>query len=498
MNKHLHCKPYIFSFFTSITITVALLGIDATCKAQVVQPEKEKLSIFNFNTKAVDGINKQYSKLQGNIEKHSQKMLERMKGKEAKLQKKLKGIDSTKAKELFTSDVEGQYAALQEKIKGKANFTTSNPYKDYIPGLDSVQTSLLFLQTDKTNLKSLSPDQLDQLKVLSSQVKELQGRMQQANDIEGFIKEREALLKEKLANSGVGKQLAGINKEAYYYQQRMNEYKALLNDKDKLKEKLLSTVRTLPAFQKFWQRNSMLAQLFPMPENLGTVAALQGLQTRSGVQSQITQAIGTSGSSNPQQYFQQQVSAAQTKINELKEKLLKATGSDQNTEMTMPDFKPNQQKTKTFFQRLEYGFNIQSEPGTSFLPTTTDFALKLGYKINDKSTAGVGAAYKMGWGTGFKDIRISSEGVGLRSYVDIKMKGSLWFSGGMEYNFMTSFTSLRTLYNVDAWQKSALAGITKKYKVGKKEGNLQLLYDFLHAQQIPQTQAVKFRVGWSF
>jgi len=49
---------------------------------------------------------------------------------------------------------------------------------------------------------------------------------------------------------------------------------------------------------------------------------------------------------------------------------------------------------------------------------------------------------------------------------------------------------------VNLWQKSALAGITKKYKMGKKEGNMQLLYDFLAGQQRPVAQPLKFRIGY--
>ena len=117
----------------------------------------------------------------------------------------------------------------------------------------------------------------------------------------------------------------------------------------------------------------------------------------------------------------------------------------------------------------------------------------------------------MGWGSGlqhgFKGIHLTNEGIGLRSYLDIKSpiksKGQLlngvWISGGLEYNYLSSFRSLQELHsNIDVWQKSALLGISKKYKIGKKEGNMQLLYDFLHNQQTPPGTALKFRVGWNF
>ena len=290
--KSLYTKQLCFCMLLLVCTGNAVIAQDAAT------PEKEKLSLSNFNTKAIDGINKQYAKLQGNVEKQSQKMLERMQSKEAKLKKKVQGMDSTKAATLFNSDVQQQYTDLQNKLKGKIDSGgIQSPLKEYIPGMDSLQTSLSFLQSGKTGLPALPGDKLEKINALSSQAKELQGRMQQASDIQSFIRERESLLKEKLANTGLSKQLTGMNKEVVYYQQRLNDYKALLNDKDKLKDKLLSTVRTLPAFQKFWQRNSMLAQLFPMPaEGANPAAALAGLQSREGRAPSASRATGSARS----------------------------------------------------------------------------------------------------------------------------------------------------------------------------------------------------------
>ena len=206
-------------------------------------------------------------------------------------------------------------------------------------------------------------------------------------------------LKSALTNTSVGKELLGINKEAYYYQERLTEYKQALHDREKLEEKVFALVRDLPAFQKFWQQNSYLSQLFPVPRNYGIAQALAGLQTRSSIENLVTQRISntTQAGVNPQQYMQQQIQAAQSQLEASKDKINQIANS--NSDMTMPDFKPNNQRTKAFFQRLEYGLNIQSIRGTSFLPATSDLGLSLGYKLSDKKTIGVGASYKIGWGS---------------------------------------------------------------------------------------------------
>ena len=170
-------------------------------------------------------------------------------------------------------------------------------------------------------------------------------------------------------------------------------------------------------------------------------------------------------------------------------------------ELETPDFKVNTQKTKTFFQRLEYGTNIQSVKSNYYFPTTTDIALTVGYKINDKGIAGIGASYKMGWGKNIQHISISSQGVGFRSFLDYKLKGSFFASAGFEYNYQQPFASLQTINELSKWQQSGLVGVSKIISIKSKffkKTKLQLLWDFLSYEQVPRTQALKFRIGYQF
>jgi hypothetical protein len=59
---------------------------------------------------------------------------------------------------------------------------------------------------------------------------------------------------------------------------------------------------------------------------------------------------------------------------------------------------------------------------------------------------------------------------------------------------MYSFQKLTNTYDIHVWQRSGLIGITKKYKVGKKENNMQLLWNFLSYRQTPCCPALKFIV----
>ena len=167
----------------------------------------------------------------------------------------------------------------------------------------------------------------------------------------------------------------------------------------------------------------------------------------------------------------------------------------------MQDFKPNEQKTKTFWKRLEYGTNFQTTRDNYYFPTVTDLGGSAGYKISNSSTVGIGASYKIGWGNGIQHIALSSQGVGLRSYIDIKIKGSFSATGGLEYNYTTPFRSVQQLRQWSDWTKSGLIGVTKTVSVKSrvfKKTKVSLLWDVLSYQQVPKTQAVLFRVGYAF
>jgi hypothetical protein len=197
--------------------------------------------------------------------------------------------------------------------------------------------------------------------------------------------------------------------------------------------------------------------------------------------------------------LQSNIQAAESQLQNYKDKLTKlGNGSG---DIDMPDFKPNQQKTKTFWRRLEYGANFQTTRNNYAFPTVSDFGLSVGYKLSDRSTIGVGASYKLGWGNGIQDVHFSSQGAGLRSFVDIKIKGSFSGTGGLEYNYTTPFRSIQQLRNLNYWSRSGLIGVAKtvsmKSRVFKKT-KIELLWDFLSYQQVPRTQAVIFRIAYDF
>lgn len=439
--------------------------------------------------KYANSIGEKAKKLEDKLTAKSMKVLEKLQQQEEKIYNKLLATkDSVQAKANL-AEIKNKYAGLKSKLKNPAIISQA---KQYIPQLDSLSTSLKFLTENGIGGK---------VKDALAKTESLKDKFQQAEEIKKFIKERKEQLKAQLEKLGMVKQLKQINKQVYYYAVQIKEYKEILKDPKKIEKKALELLSKTKIWKDFFAKNSMLASLFRMPGDANDPAAmvnLAGLQTRAQVNNLIQQQIA-GGGPNAQAQFRQNISEAQSQLNVLKDKIIKAGGSSSNDEL--PDFKPNNQKTKSFFERLEYGTNIQTQKANSFFPVTSDIALSVGYKLNDKSIIGVGSSFKMGWGTGWQRIRISSEGVGLRSFLDYKLKGSLWISGGYEMNYRTAINSIDQLQNLSAWQQSGLIGVSKvvslKTKLFKKT-TIKLLWDFMSYRQVPVTQPVVFRVGYNF
>lgn len=431
-------------------------------------------------------LSQKAEKAEENIDKATEKYLAKLQKAEEKLRKKIWKKDSLLARQLFAG-VEEKYAALKNAPLGLSKYSSI-----YSSHLDSLSTALNFLKAGNI----ASPD----LQKTLSQFSSLQGKLNQTESIRKFLAERKKLLKENLEKLGMLKELKGFSKQAYYYSAQVKELKGLWEDPSKLEEKLMEWVMRSDRFKEFFRNNSQLGSLFSLPGGSSSTASLAGLQTRASVQQAIATRFGSGP--NVQAMLTQNMQAAQGQLSELKNKLAQyGSGSFGNTgsDIDMPDgFKPNSQKTKTFLDRLEYGANIQSQKARTYFPTTSDIGLSLGYKLNDKSSLGVGAAYKLGWGRGWNNIRLSHEGLGLRSYLDYQLKGSLYITGGYEQNYRTAFGNIQQLRDYSAWQSSGLLGLSKKYKVSKKlKGEMKLLWDFLSYQQVPRTQAIIFRVGYS-
>ena len=434
-------------------------------------------------------LDKKAAAIETSLDKQTTRYLLKLQKQEQRLYKKLWKKDSTLAKQLFEG-VEQKYQQLQQVPEKVSKYSAV-----YSGHLDSLTTSLNFLK-DKGLVNGAGVEQT------LSKYTSLQSKLNQADNIKKYIGERQKLLKQQLESLGMIKELRNFQKQAYYYQAQVREYKELWEDPNKLEQKLMEAVLHVPQFKEFFAQNSMLGSLFSLPGSSGATAAVPpGLQTRASVNQALADRFGSGA--NTTQLLQQNVQAAQGELSQLKSKINQySTGSYGNSsaDPELPQgFTPNHQKTKSLFQRLEYGANVQTGRGNNYFPVTSDLGLSLGYKLSDKNVIGVGASYKLGWGRSWNHIKLTHQGLGLRSYLDLKVKGSWFVSGGYEQNYRSEIHSLQQLRDHSSWQHSGLVGLSKKYKLGgKMKGELKLLWDFLSYQQVPRSQAIVFRVGYNW
>lgn len=503
-----------------LTLTLALFVLIQSAQSQ----DSSSYNVVSVPGKYLSSVDKKISGLDKQLTRQSEKYLNSLSKQEENIRRKLAKVDSSKAAELF-GDTKKTYEQLSQKLaaaNGKMDKAFSG---QYLPYLDSLQGSLGFLK-DAKNIVSKSKDIQQKLGSSLEQVKQLQNKLQQADEIKHYVQQRQEQLKTLLSSytdlpKSITKHLGKYQQDVYYYGRQVQEYKEALSEPDKLMKKVLATLQALPDFKKFMQKHSMLAQLFPTPENYGTPQALAGLQTRANVQQVLQQRVGipaTNGTNaNPAQYLQQQLQQAQGELSKIKDKLNQlGNGSSGSSDMVMPEhFTPNSNKTKSLWKRIQLGTNFQTQRSNNYWPTTTDIAVTAAYKANDKTNIGIGLAGKMGWGQSWKHIRITGEGVGLRAFADWKapdlfktnsrFMAGLWFTAGVEMNYTKTVESLAVFKNYSNWSKSALAGISKKYsmssplKKGKKiVGTMQVQYDFLHKQHTSPTDAFVWRVGYNF
>jgi hypothetical protein len=473
-----------------ISILLFCLLINCGAYAQV---DSSVQALAEFPSHYFKEVNKKIDKYSDRISKKAEKSLTKLSKWETKIEKLLRKASPAAANQLFGAG-KTTFRSLLVKLKeGKdiagiqqARF---NSYRDRL------NTSIKYLESNKQLLDS---NYLKPLKKVSQKSKQLEADVANSEAVDKFIKERKKqLVEESIKYIGKSKYLSKINKESYYYVETIRNYKKIFSDPAKAEETAMNVMRRIPGFDKFLQKNGMIASLFGSGSGAADAAQLTGLQTRAGINNLIEDKI-SAGGPNAKELIQQQIQQAQAEITKLKDKVQKAGGSNSDTQV--PDFKPNSQKSKTFLQRLEFESNLQFGKSSSMVPNAANIGLSVGYKLNDKSIIGLGAAYKLGMGS-IDKIRFTHQGIGFRSSIDWKLKKQFFLSGGYEMNFNAGFKGVSHLRNSQAWQNSCLLGITKMVKVKSKylKGtSLELFYDVLSNQHIPISQPIIFRTGFSF
>ncbi len=473
------------------SVTCLILSVFIAINNCYAQTDSSAEQLRNIPVRSLTQINNKIDKYNQRITAKTEKTLIKLCRYENKIQQLLQKVNPGAAQRLFNNN-QYTFASLLQKVQ-QGQTVTGNVTAQYNGYNYQLSTGLKYLNSRKNGLDS---ELIKPVADADSRMDTLKKNLDNSEAVNQLIKQRKKQLTDECAKYMISsKYIQSINKEAWYYGETMKNYHQVFADPEKGEAALITAFNSIPAFRQFAQGNSRLASLFGMPAGYNNSADLQALQTRSDMESLVQNNI-SAGGPNAQQLITQHLQDAQNKLGDLKNKVLQS-GADNNTDM--PDFRPDMEKAKLFKQRLEYSSNIQFGKSNGYVPATTDLGLNVGYKLNDKSIIGVGAAYSMGLGS-LDHISISSQGAALRSFLNWSVKKQFFVSGGMEMNYVVP-PALANGKENDLWQQAALLGIGRKIPVKTKLAKgtqVQLLYDFLSGRHVPVSPPFLFRVGYTF
>ncbi|RPD43128.1 hypothetical protein [Chitinophaga barathri] len=362
----------------------------------------------------------------------------------------------------------------------------------YIGFLDSFQTAL--------KLHAINPGAVQHIERLG-QLLEKSGHVQQAFNesamIEGRLVGYLQTLAGQLPTARAMRQLRELQNAVGAYQLKIRYYKQALTNPDRALREVFTILKKTRVFQQFFRRYSALAALLP-PDPAEAVLlepGTFGLQTRELVRQAMYDRAGQSV--NTAAFASQSATEWKSQLQQLKNKLENAKSRPLPEDV---QGNPNPEKTKSFLKRLQFGTNVQSTRGNGLLPATTDLGISVGLKLNAQSVVGIGGSYKVGWGESIRKIRLSHQGASLRSFIDWKIKGSFYCSGGYEYNYQPVTTETPPTIRFSSWKNSGLIGVSKTIAANHKffkQAKMQVLWDALARQQMPRSPAFKFRIGYN-
>jgi hypothetical protein len=479
--------------FISMLLCVLLQSFLSFGQDQSSPPGINETVLKNF----INSNQKKLKQTESRITKSTERALRKLEKHEARLRRKLHKIDSAASENIFSKSKE-KFSEFNTLMKEKPDLQIGNSIKTYIPLLDTLQCGLKFLNQNNNWVPNIKNEKAAAIEQSLKELYQIKEKLKTTEDVKAFIKERKSYLKEQLKNYNFEKYLNKYNKEVFYYVREIKEIKESINEPEKFEKSLIRNLTKIHAFQNFMNKNSELASLFNSSNVYSNPVAIQGMQVRLDIQESLQQRF-TGAGVNPDQMLNQQIQTAKSELEKLKQKA-QEFGS-LSSEDDMPDFKGklNSQKTKSLKNRIEYGSNIQFTKSNNVIPTATDLALSIGYKLSDQFIIGVGLAGKLGLGRGFDNIRLTPEGYSVRSFIDWRLKGNFFVTGGYEQNRMTNINPSLFSYTINNIQQTAVLGLSRKYKVSKKiTGKMSLLYDFLAKQHNPGTQSVLLRFGYNF
>lgn len=440
--------------------------------------------IESNQTKYLNVVNRKLDIFQSRVLSLNRKSYTRLARWEAKLRRQIEKINPALASKLF-NDNRFNFSKL-ESIQRSGEQALLNYRARYDQYRDKVSINVKYLSQKN---QEVSNELYKRTKELDDEVRKLDSLMSVTEGLEEKIKQRRTELLSSLQQALTSNRYSRkISREAYYYSEKLRNYKEIFSDPHDVEIKLLSVIQQIPGFSQFAANNSFISGMFPGLTTSSTSTIIEGLQTKQQIDGLLANASKIGGS-QVSQAISQHVGEAKAKLSGIKDRI----SQQGSASVELPDFKPNSQKSRTLAQRIEYGFNIQFSKANRLVPHGANIGLEAGYKLNNRSIIGVGIATRVGISTNPK-VSFNNNGISLRSFLDWRLKRQFFITGGLERHFFRYSESGSNFREADM---SHLVGISKKISFSGKlvKGlKVQLLYDLTHQGNVLQSQPIIFRI----
>lgn len=478
MAKHVHYTYVI----TLSCILLLCLQVRAQEDERVIYYGKKYL---NLNIRSTEKCNQR-------VQRQQQKLLKQLKCKERKFAKRLKRQDSvaflTYQQDPITFDSIGkmQQTDSATRLQRSKRYASSS--------IDSLRRINAFIESKANVVGTPSePNSAYSHKMNTESTKA--GYNQYLGDL---IQKRTKNLKNINASTKGGiKGFAGIDKSVFYSNEKVKVFQQIKDEPSRLEEKSLEYLQGHEGFDNCLKGNPGGMEALAGKGIDATALQKMGYQTKQQMNAQLQKKLGGSGG-GIQQQMSKDVAKWQDKANKLmtagkgvRQKSQELRNSQSSLKrfgkIDKPSFKVNPMKAQPLTRRIEKQINWQTTRATlDGKPAIFQVSAMAGYKHTPNLTYGVGIAPSIGLGQNWSNIRISFEGLGLRSFAEWKWIYGIGLYAGYERTYkMAAFDDKTTetnlvpnKHNTAIYNEAIVAGLTKTYSINEKwSGSIQVLYD---------------------
>lgn len=176
----MRCSVYL------LTMAIALCCMSMTSMAQ----ETVDTSSRYIASKYITAVTAKAHKIERLLDHKTEQALSRFQKEQTKLKRKISKIDSSAANNAFNR-AEQEFRNLQSRLGESQQFT------QYIPFLDTLKTSLKFIDRHKKLLTS-GEGRFSKVEESLTKINSLEQQIQKAEEVRKFLKQQKNVFKEEL------------------------------------------------------------------------------------------------------------------------------------------------------------------------------------------------------------------------------------------------------------------------------------------------------------